>query len=309
MGPIDGTILAFGGRSHLSLKCQQMSKKRHTIERPLRHPTEGTVVRSFVVRHTSDYVIPPHAHDWHQLIYASEGVMWVQTAEGDWVVPPNRAVWVPAGVEHGIEMTGSVLVQTLYLSTRLAGKLPQRCCAVNVSPLLRELIRHTVTLGMLDKNDPVRARLIGVLLDQLGALPIIPLQLPWPQDPRAKRAAAWLRAHLDDLGSTKQVAKAAALSIRTLERLFQKETGLTFGKWKQQLRLLLALRLLAAGRPVTAVALEVGYESPSAFIVMFKRTLGVTPHRYFASGLSDADNVAVSRSNALVRPGRTGRTV
>ncbi len=209
--------------------------------------------------------------------------MWVKTAEGDWVVPPSRAVWVPAGVEHAIEMTGTVLVQTLYLSAHLSGKLPKRCCAVNVSPFLRELIRHTVTLGFLDKRVPVHARLVGVLLDQLRVLPTIPLQLPWPADERAQRAAAWVREHLDDPDPTRQVARRAALSIRTLERLFQKETGLTFGKWRQQLRLLQALRLLAAGRPVTAVALDVGYESPSAFIVMFKRTLGVTPHRYFAA--------------------------
>src|SRR5271168_2649340 len=143
-----------------------MSKKRHTRKRPVGPPLDGIVVRSYVVRHTNDFAIPSHAHDWHQLIYASEGVMWVQTAEGDWVVPPNRAVWVPAGVAHAIEMTGAVFVQTLYLSTGLAGKLPKRCCAVNVSALLRELIRHIVTLGMLHKRDAVRARLIGVLLDQ-----------------------------------------------------------------------------------------------------------------------------------------------
>src|SRR5271168_2554866 len=260
-----------------------MSKKRHNAARPGRDVEDGIVVRSFAARHFNGHVIPPHTHDWHQLIYASEGVMWVHTAQGDWVVPPNRAVWVPAGVEHGIEMTGSVFVQTLYLSTGLAGKLPKRCCAVNVSALLRELIRHIVTLGMLHKRDPVRARLIGVLLDQLSVLPTIPLQLPWPSDERAQRAAAWVRRHLDDPSSTRQVANKALLSVRTLERLFQKETGLSFGKWRQQLRLLHALRLLAAGRPVTTVALEVGYESASAFIVMFKRTLGVTPHRYFAS--------------------------
>jgi AraC-like DNA-binding protein len=264
-----------------------MSKKRHTRKRPRQVEPDGIVVRSFVVRHTNDYVIPPHAHDWHQLIYASEGVMWVQTAEGDWVVPPNRAVWVPAGIEHGIELTGSVLVQTLYLSTALEAKLPKRCCGVNVSPFLRELIRHTVALGVLDKCDPPRARLIGVLLDQLRALPTIPLQLPWPSDERAQRAAAWLRAHLDDPLSTRQIAKRAFLGVRTLERLFEKETGLTFGKWRQQLRLLHALRLLAAGRSVSAVALDVGYESPSAFIVMFKRALGVTPHRYFAASVDD----------------------
>ena len=209
--------------------------------------------------------------------------MWVRTAQGDWVVPPNRAVWVPAGVEHSIEMTGSVFVQTLYLHASIYGSLPDRCCAVNISPLLRELIRHIVAVGMLDENDPPRARLLGVLIDQLSALPTIPLQLPWPADERARRAAAWLREHPDDPDVTDAVARRFGLSVRTIERLFQKETGLTFGKWRQQLRLLQALRLLAAGRPVTDVSLQVGYESPSAFIAMFRRTLGVTPYRYFSS--------------------------
>ena len=261
-----------------------MSKKRHPRKSPRRDAEDGVLVRSFAVRYTNGHAITSHAHDWHQLIYASEGVMWIQTAQGDWVVPPNRAVWVPAGVEHGIEMTGSVFVQTLYLAQALSRTLPDRCCAVNISPLLRELIRHIVTLGTLDKCDSVRARLICVLLDQLNALPTIPLQLPWPTDERAQRAAAWLRAHPDDPGIIKHMAKRVSLGIRTLERLFHNETGQTFGKWRQQLRLLHALRLLAGGRPVTAVALDVGYESASAFIVMFKRTLGVTPHRYFAIG-------------------------
>jgi AraC-like DNA-binding protein/quercetin dioxygenase-like cupin family protein len=287
-------IVAVRGR--LSLKCQEMSKKRHTIRRPRRRAADGVRVRTFAVRHTNDYVIPRHAHDWHQLIYASEGVMWVQTAQGDWVVPPNRAVWVPAGVEHSIEMTGSVFVQTVYLMSTLYGDLPDRCCAVNVSPFLRELIRHVVTLGMLDENDPPRARLLGVLLDQLSALPAIPLQLPWPVDERARRAATWVRSHPAEAEVTRVVAKRFGLSMRTLERLFQRETGLTFGKWRQQLRLLQALRLLAAGRPVTEVALDVGYESPSAFIAMFKRTLGVTPYRYFASASPQVRNAETFRS-------------
>jgi AraC-like DNA-binding protein len=208
--------------------------------------------------------------------------MWVHTDRGDWVVPPNRAVWVPAGVEHGIDMAGTVLVQTIYLATGLSAKLPQQCCAVNVSPLLRELIHHTIGLGTLDRRVPVQARLIAFLLDQLSALPTIPLQLPSPMDKRAQHAAAWLRAHPNEPGLIKQVARKVGAGARTLERLFQRETGMTFGKWRQQLRLLHALRLLAAGRPVTAVALEVGYDSPSAFIAMFRRTLGTTPNRYFA---------------------------
>jgi AraC-like DNA-binding protein/mannose-6-phosphate isomerase-like protein (cupin superfamily) len=280
---LNGPDFMVAGGARLSLKCQEMSKKRQATRKTRRGASDGVCVRTFAVRHTHDYVIPPHAHDWHQLIYASEGVMWVQSAQGDWVVPPNRAVWVPACVEHSIEMTGSVFVQTVYLMSTLYGTLPDRCCAVNVSPFLRELIRHVVSLGMLDENDPPRARLIGVLLDQLSVLPTIPLQLPWPADERARNAGAWLRAHPADPGATHDVAKRFGLSVRTMERLFQRGTGLTFGKWRQQLRLLQALRLLAAGRPVTEVALDVGYESPSAFIAMFRRTLGVTPYRYFAS--------------------------
>jgi AraC-like DNA-binding protein len=260
-----------------------MSKKRHHPAVPSHDVEGGLVVRSFAVRHASGYAIAAHSHDWHQLIYASEGVMWVHTAHGDWVVPPNRAVWVPANVEHGIEMAGTVLVQTLYLAVGISEALPSRCCAVNVSPLLRELITYAIALGSLDRNVPEQFRLMGVLLDQLTILPTIPLRLSYPTDERAKRAATWLRAHPEDPGQIKQMAKRVAASPRTLERLFQKETGMTFGRWRQQLRLLHALKLLAARRPVTAIALEVGYDSPSAFIAMFKRTLGTTPHRYFES--------------------------
>jgi AraC-like DNA-binding protein len=259
-----------------------MSRKRQVRGSIRNEAASRVVVRSFAVRHFRDHVIENHAHDWHQLIYASEGVMWVHTAQGDWVVPPNRAVWVPAGVEHGIELTAKVLVQTIYLAAGISAELPRQCCAVNVSPLLRELIVHTVKLGNLDESIPSRARLIGFLIDQLSVLPAIALQLPLPADERARRAVAWLREHPDDPGLIKSVARRACSSARTLERLFRQETGMTFGKWRQQLRLLQAMQMLAAGRPVTAVALEVGYNSPSAFIAMFKRTLGTTPHRYFA---------------------------
>ena len=242
---------------------------------------EEPLVRSLAARYSAGTLVPPHRHEWHQLIYAREGVMWVQTEEGDWVVPPNRAVWVPAGVRHGIEMVGPVFIHTLYLAAGIAGELPPSCCAVNVSPLLREIVLRTIELGMLHAEVPAQGRLLGVLVDQVSGLPAIPLQLPSPSDERARRAAAWLKAHPDDAGSIGQMAKRVAASARTLERLFHKETGLTFGRWRQQLRLLQALRLLAAGRPVTAVALEVGYESTSAFIAMFKRALGTTPRRYF----------------------------
>jgi AraC-like DNA-binding protein len=258
-----------------------MSKKRQPSKSPPGDADHGIAVRSFAVRHSHGLSIPPHSHDWHQLIYASEGAMWVRTEQGDWVAPPHRAVWAPAGVRHGIEMSGPVFVQTLYLAPRLAASAPPQCCAVNVSPLLRELVRHVVNLGTLDERIPAQARLLGVLLDQLSLLPAVPLQLPWPTDERATRAADWLREHPADAGDIERTARRVACGARTLERLFRKETGITFGKWRQQLRLLQAMQSLAAGRSVAATAAGAGYDSPSAFIAMFRRTLGTTPRRYF----------------------------
>jgi AraC-like DNA-binding protein len=261
-----------------------MSRKRQLAPDDGPLAAEDRPIRTFCCRHSSGHVIPPHSHDWHQLIYATQGVMSVRTGHGSWVIPPHRAVWVPAGVEHTIEMCGAVLVQTLYVAPGLSESLPHGCCAVNVSPLLRELIVHTVSLGMLDRRVPAHARLIGVLLDQVHVLPVMPLKLPMPSDPRARRVAAWLQDHEAAPGSLKQLRKTAGCSKRTLERIFLTETGMTLGKWRQQLKLLQALRLLAAGKAVTTVALEVGYDSPSAFIAMFRRTLGATPSRYFAAG-------------------------
>jgi AraC-like DNA-binding protein len=260
-----------------------MSKKRQLQDAgPLREQKDYPV-RTFSVRYPSGYVLRTHAHDWHQLIYGSCGVMTVTTSRGTWVIPPHRAVWVPAGIEHGIELTGSVLMQSLYLAADVSAALPQDCCAVNVSPLLRELIIHIAAPEMVDRGPDVQERLLGVLLDQLEALPAIPLQLPLPRDPRAVRVAEWLRQNPEAPGLLKQMARRSGASVRTVERLFQLETGMTFGKWRQQLRLLHALRQLATGRPVTAVALEVGYDSPSAFIAMFRGALGTTPTRYFAN--------------------------
>jgi AraC-like DNA-binding protein len=260
-----------------------MSKKRQQGFLSACEQEEDFPVRTFSVRYPSGYILPTHAHEWHQLIYGSCGVMTVVTTRGTWVIPPHRAVWVPAGVEHSIELTGSVLMQSLYLAADLEVAVPGNCSAVNVSPLLRELIHHIAAPEMIERGHEVRARLLGVLLDQLEVLPAIPLQLPQPSDPRARRVADWLQHNPDAPGLLKQMARRSGASIRTVERLFQSETGMTFGKWRQQLRLLHALRQLATGRSVTQVALEVGYDSPSAFIAMFRSALGTTPTRYFAT--------------------------
>lgn len=226
-------------------------------------------------------MIPPHHHDWSQLIYASSGVMTVRTERGAWVVPPERGVWVPAGVTHSIQMSGSVSIRTLYFAPRFAcRRVPKVCSVVNVSPLMRELILHATKIGSLDQGVAANARLIGVMLDQIQTWSEAPLDLAMPRDPRALKAAEILRQQPGETASLDRVARAAGASKRTLERRFRAETGMGLGRWRQQLRLLHALRMLAEGEAVTTVALETGYRSTSAFISMFKKALGSTPLRY-----------------------------
>ena len=242
-------------------------------------------IRSHAIGTVAAQTIPKHAHDWHQLIYASRGVMTINTATGSWVVPSQRAVWVPAGVVHEVELSAAVAMRTLYLRAGLSDLLPRDCCVVNVSPLLRELILRTIEVGMLNRNIPLHKHLIDVILDQFHALPTVPLKLPMPMDTRALRVAELVRQNPAEAKPLDDLARKIGASKRTIERLFQAETEMTFGRWRQQLRMLHALRLLAAGESVTFAALEVGYDSTSAFISAFKSTVGTTPGRYYTNSL------------------------
>jgi len=205
----------------------------------------------------------------------------VRTDEGTWVVPPRRAVWIPAKTPHSITMSGPVSMRTLYLGARMARKVPRSCCVVNVSSLLQELILHACQFPRMNRKSKLHTHLIDLILDQLDAVQSIPLQLPTPVDSRGQRVAEILQ---EDSGETRSLAAAcrhAGASKRTIERIFERETNLSLGKWRQQLRLLRSLQLLAAGEKITNVALEAGYSTPSAFIAMFRKALGTTPRRYF----------------------------
>ncbi|MCE8016561.1 helix-turn-helix transcriptional regulator [Halomonas sp. MCCC 1A17488] len=222
-----------------------------------------------------------HHHLRTQLVFATHGVMTVSTPAGWWVVPPQLAVWIPARLEHALLMHRAVKLRTLYLDERLPG-LPTQPRVVNVSPLLRELILRLMELPAEATAHGVGARLVAVLLDELHEGPTLPLHLPEPDDPALRRICAALRddpANRDDLATW---GRTVGASSRTLARRFQAQTGLGFAAWRQQARLLAALPMLAEGRPVTAVSQEVGYESPSAFIAAFRRSLGVSPGRYFS---------------------------
>ncbi|HEY7105305.1 MAG TPA: helix-turn-helix transcriptional regulator [Acidimicrobiia bacterium] len=221
------------------------------------------------------YAVP----GWDQLLHATTGVMSVETERGTWVVPPNRALWIPDGEPYRAQMHGRVAVRAIYLRAELAAMSPE-LRVVNVPPLLRELILHVVVRQLpLDRRVSTDAHLIDVVVDQLHELPNAPLRLPQPRDPRA-RALADLLA-LDPVAALDDLVTRAGASRRTLERLFVAETGMPIARWRRQLRLVAALRLLGAGHPVTEVAHRVGYATPSAFTAMFRGELGQTPASYF----------------------------
>jgi AraC-like DNA-binding protein len=262
-----------------------MSRKRQ----PAPQAEDTFWVRSLCLELPTGFSLGKHSHEWPQFIYASKGVLTVTVdgneRSGTWVVPSHRGVWVPAQIEHRLETTGETLLRTLYLNPSLCLQVPDGCCVMGVTPLLRELILEIACRGMLKRSVPEESRLAQVLVDQLASTTEVPLDLTWPQDPRARRMATALNADLAANESLSEIAQRSGASMRTLERLFLIETGVNLGQWRQRARLLHALRILASRESVTSVALAVGYDSTSAFIAAFKRSLGATPGSYFKGAL------------------------
>jgi AraC-like DNA-binding protein len=221
----------------------------------------------------------PHRHNKAQLLYVVGGVLTMQAAGGFWTVPPRCALWIPSGVSHAGRAAGPIQIASLYIDPDLAALFGRDCGILSVQPFLRELIFRFDSSAVMDPQR--EARLISVLLDELIAAPLEPIHLPLPNDRRLQRLTRTmienpgLRFTIDEWG-----ARVGA-SNRTLSRLFKRETGMSFVRWRQQLHICLALQRLAQGEPVTNIAGEFGYESTSAFISMFRRMLGTTPARYF----------------------------
>lgn len=224
--------------------------------------------------------IATHSHRRAQLLYAIEGVMIISAAEGRWVVPPTRGVWLAAGLEHTVQMSGAVKMRTVFVEPGLA-PVPHESCVVEISPLVRELILAAIDIPVDYADDTRDARLMRLLLDELDALTVLPLYLPWPKDTRLARVCEQLTTAPDDASTVAGWANAAGLSAKTFQRRFAAETGITFGRWRQQARLLQALEALAHGEKIVNVALDHGYASQSAFAAMFKRHFGVPPSAFY----------------------------
>jgi AraC-like DNA-binding protein/quercetin dioxygenase-like cupin family protein len=244
------------------------------------------VARALSTTYSSGYVMHPHRHASHQLLFASSGAMTVTADRATWMIPPGRAVLIPAGISHAIRMWGEVAMRSLYFP--VDGVAPvfaaTACRVMSVNPLMRELILRVAEMAALDSRVPVDARLMSVLLDEIEAAQIEPLLLPLPADARALRAAECILKNPAEEATADALARRCGLSTRTLERLFRAGTGMRFGLWRQKARLLESVRVLAQGGSVTDAAFECGYSSVSAYIAAFKQTFGCTPGSLATSG-------------------------
>jgi len=225
----------------------------------------------------------PHHHNCGQLVFASTGIMNVTTEAGTWVVPPQRAVWMPSRRPHVIKASTSLAFRTVYVETKLASAISQECFVLHVTPLLRELVLDIVRLSESDGWGR-RGEAITCLIEEEvvhASRNPTAVHLPMPQDPRVQPIVKGLLADPSDPRSREDWARFVGASGRTIDRIFAAQCGMSFRAWKRQAILLEALRRLADGQSVSNVALDLGYESVSSFIAMFKQALGVTPARMF----------------------------
>jgi AraC-like DNA-binding protein len=226
------------------------------------------------------HLIPPHQHRRGQLISGASGMVVLSTAEGAWVMPPQRGMWIPPATRHHVRMIGAVRMQSLYLEPDAVPGLPSHCQVVVVSPFMRSLITEALSLPLEYDLEGRAGALMQLVQHEMLHLPALPLSLHYPAH---GRLSALCRAFVERPSVHETIdlwAEALGVSRRSFTRLFRRETGMSFLAWRQQACLLCALPRLAAGEPVTTVAIDLGYENPAAFTLMFRRAFGKPPLAY-----------------------------
>ena len=246
-------------------------------------PQPGVSIATLAYEYPPDYNVPKHSHGSDQVIYAIRGVMHVTAGQSSWLIPPHFAIWIPARTMHKIRMPGAVSMRTLYLRPGLAPALPRHCAVLQVTSLLRELIVEAVRQGQLRRRNPLHAALRDLILSELARATPVPSFVTLPEDPRAMAVVHAVMANRDGDASFQTLCNKAGASVRTIERIFHREVGLSFESWRRQFRLMKAIELLVAGSAVKEVAFQIGYRQPSAFVEMFRRTLGTTPKSWVSA--------------------------
>lgn len=270
-----------GGLRYRVKNCR-IQAMRNTLLDPYENIPRSAVVTAN--NYAAGSTFPSHSHGRGQFAFASRGAISLATPEGNWLVPPQRACWVPAGVVHEMTMSGAVTMVNTFVSDEAvrAACLPAQCCVYGVSPLLKQLLDAAVDLPALYDDDGRDGKLMALLVAEIAAMPQLSLNAPLPSDRRLARVCRRIFTAPLITISLDAVASEAGMSRRTFTRLFREQSGVSFGEWRQQVCLLAAIERLSLGQPVTRVALELdlGYASPSAFAAAFRRVLGETPSQY-----------------------------
>ncbi|HTU45052.1 MAG TPA: helix-turn-helix transcriptional regulator [Bryobacteraceae bacterium] len=226
------------------------------------------------------HLIDPHHHRRSQLISGASGVIVLSTSEGTWVMPPQRGMWIPPATQHQVRMVGAVSMQSLYLEPDAVPGMPGHCQVVGISSFMRSLITEALSLPLQYELEGRAGALMQLIQYEMQQLPVLPLSLHYPaHGPLSARCRGFVQQPsihqtIDDW------AEALRMSRRAFTRLFRRETGMSFVAWRQQACLLCALPRLAAGEPVTTVAIDLGYENPAAFTLTFRRAFGSPPLVY-----------------------------
>lgn len=235
----------------------------------------GMMSKSFA----DGFVIPLHEHQRDQLLYATNGIMRLRTEQEAWIVPRDSAVYIPAGTHHAVSMHGPVHMRTLYIDAKVAHGRPRALTVVAVSSLLRELVLALSEEPVVYEPNS-RGGLIAQMIEQeIGRARELSLNVPLPKDARLQRLCAELLADPSDRRTLNAWSEVAGASTRTLARLFERDLGMSFNRWRQRIRFHNALEALSQGEPISRVAQQHGYRSASAFSAAFGKVMGLPPSK------------------------------
>ena len=251
-------------------------------------PAPGVSISTLAYEYPAGFNVVEHAHGSDQVIYAPRGIMEVAAGRSLWLIPPQFAVWIPAHTAHRIRMPGAVSMRTLYLRRGLASRLPRTCTVLRVRTLLRELIIEAVRMGKLRTRNRLHRTMRDLIVHQLHDSSAVPIFVTLPSDPRALAVARATMADHAAGRSLPELCATSGASVRTVQRAFRRDVGLSFESWRRQARLMKAIELLVAGHSVKEVAYEVGYRQTSAFVEMFRHTMGTTPKTWTSSHAASA---------------------
>ncbi|MGF1757124.1 helix-turn-helix transcriptional regulator [Photobacterium sagamiensis] len=241
--------------------------------------SESSIDVLLLTSSNSEFKAPIHSHERGQLVMPVTGSMICEVDNEIWMVPTESAVWIPASLPHRNTPASSATFCFVFIdSARVA--LPDRCCTLSISPLVREMILYLTKLSAEESAKEQTKMLIDVLFKMMAQMPREQLNFPLSSDAKLRKVADILLSDPADRRTIKQWASFLAMSERTFSRLVVKETGMTFGLWRKQLHIVVSLQLLTKGESVQPVSEQLGYDSVSAFITMFKKALGKSPKRY-----------------------------